>query len=517
MILPAEVARTVSPAREAIGRAEQLEGWLTANVTALGLLLAVVFLGGSAGIAARRPLWYDEIFSREISRLSPGGIWRALLNSADNQPYPFYLITHYSQRLFGNTNYAVRFPQTLGFLCMGICIYFFMRRRARPLCALATALLPLASDETGVYAAEGRPYGFMLGCCGLILVCWQAAAEGSNRRWAIPGLALSVAAAVSSHYLCILILVPIGLAELVRIRKNRRLDLPVLCALAAGLAPLAIFLPLIRAMRVYKDGFWATGSISSTAHAFELSTNLAWIGVAMLCIAALAGFRTRNNSAQPSRFEFPLHEKVAVTGLFLLPLIALAAAKFTGALHFRYVLGTVVGASILCGTGIDRLVRRTPALGLIFLFCTAGILVLRSASDSMWWRANPRPPLLDVFQIAEGSPLPIVADDSPMFLEEYEKGDASFNSRFWYVADPAEAKVLGFPTTSDLGAIGISRILKMNVASLDQFLPSHPSFTLVVVPWDRNWLLQYLLNSGANVRFEAVSQGRNLFRVDLKQ
>lgn len=60
---------------------------------------------------------FDEIFTRYIARLSaPGGIWDALSVATDNQPFPFYLVTHFSQGLLGDYPFAIRIPETLGFV-----------------------------------------------------------------------------------------------------------------------------------------------------------------------------------------------------------------------------------------------------------------------------------------------------------------------------------------------------------------------------------------------------------------
>jgi hypothetical protein len=41
-------------------------------------------------------------------------------------------------------------------------------------------LFPLITNAYP-YAYEARPYGLLLGFCGLSLLCWQSAAEGQSR------------------------------------------------------------------------------------------------------------------------------------------------------------------------------------------------------------------------------------------------------------------------------------------------------------------------------------------------
>lgn len=494
-------------------RADKLRDWLATHVVGFGFLLLALFLAGAVARDIQRPIWYDEIFTRKIAMLDTASIWLALKQSAENQPYPFYLLTHYSQKLFGDNSLAIRFPETIGFACMGICIFLFMRRRAEPLCALGAAALPVSSGIL-YYASEGRPYGLVVGFCGLILVCWQAAAEGRNRRWAVAGLALSVAGAISSHYLAGLMLIPIGLAELIRIRQNRRLDLPVYCAILAGLTPLLALLPQLAAMRVYKDGFWAQPSPQLLWDCFEFSGGLACIAGALLCIRPLARLRSRTESAPLADPPLPLHEVVAAAGLFLSPLFLFAAARFTGAFFPRYVLETVVGSSILCGVGIDRFSRRYPAIGLLFLISVTGILAFQTAWTQIFRRMGNRPPMTALMRSAVRSPYPLVVTGTHFFLEEHELGDASFSSHMWYIADTTQAKRFGVPPSDDLALLMLSRQVKIPVARLDDFLSAHPSFDLMDVDGTLSWQLRYLYEAGARIQLQAIDQSMRIYHIE---
>src|ERR1017187_2720902 len=72
--------------------------------------------------------------------------------------------------------FAIRFPELIGFLAASLCLFHFIRRRTNALYGLVGML---ACGITGAYpfAYEARPYGLVLGFCGLALVCWQAATE----------------------------------------------------------------------------------------------------------------------------------------------------------------------------------------------------------------------------------------------------------------------------------------------------------------------------------------------------
>src|SRR5262249_49561307 len=148
---------------------------------------------------------------------------------------------------FGENPLAYRLPALVGFFVLSLCLFRFTSRRCgRPYACLAV-LFAFATSAHSIYAYEARPYGLLLGFTGLALVCWQSAGVGS--RLARFGLALSLAAAVSTHYYAVLIFVPLGLAELVRALRRQRLDVPMAVALLAGLAPLLAYFPIVQKAR----------------------------------------------------------------------------------------------------------------------------------------------------------------------------------------------------------------------------------------------------------------------------
>ena len=178
----------------------------------------------------------------------------------------FYYLTGTLTRLFGTTHITFRLPALAGFALMCLCLYHIVRRFSGPAGVLAM-LLPLVSGAR-YYAAEGRGYGLMLGFSTLALLCWLRAAEGERRKLFLPLLAFSLAAAVSSHYYAILILAPLGAAELVRTWIQRKWDIPMWLALGAAFLPIALFWSTIRSARGYSAHFWASPEWSAVSEFF---------------------------------------------------------------------------------------------------------------------------------------------------------------------------------------------------------------------------------------------------------
>src|ERR1035438_3518163 len=91
--------------------------------------------------AGRKLFWYDEIFTFYLSRLPDvSSLWSALKMGADFNPPLFYLITHYSQALFGEGHLGTRMPEIFGFGVFCICLYRFISSRTSVLAGLISML-----------------------------------------------------------------------------------------------------------------------------------------------------------------------------------------------------------------------------------------------------------------------------------------------------------------------------------------------------------------------------------------
>src|SRR5580700_10432690 len=122
-----------------------LQQWLAAKAELAGDTLAsrpwilvlaytVLFLPLTLLWSSRRPLWYDEVYTTYLSRVPTlPDVWRVLAQGADLQPPLIFVATRFAQSLFGQAEWAVRLPSTLGFLLMGVCLMYFVARRTSAL------------------------------------------------------------------------------------------------------------------------------------------------------------------------------------------------------------------------------------------------------------------------------------------------------------------------------------------------------------------------------------------------
>lgn len=506
-----------SRAERLLTKCAELEQRLSSQIWLLAILAAVVFFAGSIATDVSRPLWYDELFTRYISRLdSPALIWQALKMSVDNQPFPFYVITHYSQRVFGDNAFALRFPGTLGFAVMCVCIYVFTRVRTKRLYAMGAALFPFASGAL-YYATEGRPYGIELGFCGLMLVSWQGACGSRHRKLSIAGLTVSVAGLVSSHYLAVLLLIPIGLGELARTAMRRRLDLAIWAALLAGLTPLIVYLPLLRATRVYVANFWAPPSFKALVECFQWLQTPAILPALVVAFALASSSARRKPGAPGAGLEpaarVPLYEGVAVAAFVLLPIYQAAISPVTGVLLARYVLGMVAGAGILFGFGFYRAGRSSAGVALAFVVTMAVTFVISELQNMRSYAPLREIAVRRLLEKTTDSGLPIVVTEAQDFLDAWDLTDDAGRQRLAYIFNDGNTGSTARPTSDDIELPRLQQIVPLPVFGPDEFLKLHRTFLVADV--QPKWLIRYLLARGAKVTLKREEYP--LIRVEMGQ
>jgi Dolichyl-phosphate-mannose-protein mannosyltransferase len=207
-------------------------------------------------VAARRPLWNDELYTYHFARVPDlADLWRALQTGADQAPPLAYLLARVSLDLFGTNAVAIRLPEVVGFFVFSVCMYVLVARRTNELYGLIAMLLP-SLTAAYYYASEARAYALVLAFGALALVCWQLATEGVRRQLTVPGVFVALFLATSSHYYAVLLLVPLMLGELTRTALLRRIDGPLWVAFAGALLPLVAFIQLVRASHGYAKDFW---------------------------------------------------------------------------------------------------------------------------------------------------------------------------------------------------------------------------------------------------------------------
>ncbi|HZL26309.1 MAG TPA: glycosyltransferase family 39 protein [Acidobacteriaceae bacterium] len=342
-------------------------------------------------------------------------------------PLTYHLLAHASMRVFGIHAFTLRLPSFLGYLLMQVCLFVFVRRIAGDRAAIFALAFP-ALTATLLYSAEARPYGLLLGLYALTLVAWQSAIHrpthlsfrnaveesasapteivGTANRWpSLVLLTLSIALTLNAHYFGILLLIPLCAAELARTFHRRRIDFPVVAAILLGMAGIVFALPFQSAAAEFREHYYNGGTVGLRAisqsyrslfvdytHTSLLAQRILAILFVLCALALIAACVRRYRSGT---LPLPFPESVFIFTLAALPFFGFLLARFvTHSIEVRYVLGAIIGITILLAAVLAPTLRRSTnyALALVLLFfaiLTAGLLRIDAASrDSDEIRAS---------------------------------------------------------------------------------------------------------------------------------
>ncbi|MEZ2347461.1 glycosyltransferase family 39 protein [Terriglobus sp. RCC_193] len=350
-------------------------------------------------------------------------------------PLFYHLLGHASTSLFGATAFAIRLPSLLGFLLMQVCLYNVAKRIAGNFAGFVAAAVP-ALTATLFYAQQARPYGVLLGLGALLLLAYQHGTRDTQRTGWLISLAVTLALALNTHYFAILLLLPLYTAELVRIVQRRRIDWPMIFAIALGSAGALLTLPFQKGAGEFRKHYYNVGRVGLHAitqsyralflNYTQYSLRTQQILIVLLVLAALifAGAlfaRFRKNDP-----DVPLAEKVFLLVLAILPFFGFLLARFvTHSIEVRYILPAILGLSVLIAVAVAPLERspfRARALVGVVLVLLVGLGFSRAANANL---QRPSPRMLTV------SHVPALPD--PIYIQNM----GNFNELGNVVSDPA--------------------------------------------------------------------------------
>jgi Dolichyl-phosphate-mannose-protein mannosyltransferase len=477
------------------------------------LLFTAIYLFAEYCGNRHRQFWLDEIFTYNLADLpSIRDIWPMIRQGIElNPPLPFW-ITWVVHHTLGRGEFVTRLPSTLGFWGMCVCLFYYVRRRSDATHGFIALLLPLFT-YTALQGTMARGYGLLLGFSAAALLSWQIASDNVRRKLAVSTLALSLAGAVSCHYYGLYAAGAIAVAELLRSQNRRRIDLPILAAILVGISPLVAYTPLIEAVLAGSKTFWVT---PSTDFLFQSYADLFGPAAIVLLLFLVCALRVPRGERNWPPQTLAVHEVAACLVFAAMPFAVFVAALFGPiAFYTRYVQPVVIGFSIAVSMFLYRVGGRNRS----FRNLSISLVVWLCFAPWTFWhmlnylRKEPWSVIQAGLHLPEGQSLPIVIDNDDQFVIANHYAPKELQDHLFYLYDPQSAiKYTGADTSQRSLFIG-QTFHDFHLVKYDDFVHQNPEF-LVVKPTAYSWILQRLLEDGADVRLVQLNKPRGVFVQD---
>lgn len=331
-------------------------------------LYSVQYFAHALAQAERKPLWTDEFYTLSVARQpSLGAMWDYLKVGPDLNPPLYYVLAGLGLERIASDALAIRLPAIVAFYLMLVCLYVLLSRwTGRTFAAVGVLITETTLSHS--YAWEARPYTLVLALSAFSLLCWDRAESSARRALWLAAMASALAAAVSSHFLAVLIFIPIGCGELARVWRDRRVNPGVWVSVAAGLVPLLAFGPLIRNARRFTADYWSPPSVQGLINIYGLL-----LGRGLTILVVLAALVVVSRSLCASRTLSPpprpaLPAMVAAAALAALPAFSFALAVLaTNSFTDRYSLPATMGIGIIAAVLIRDATWAQPAIGRVLV------------------------------------------------------------------------------------------------------------------------------------------------------
>lgn len=494
-------------------------------------------------LSSLKLLWLDELITLHIARLSgASAIWQALGHGVDPNPPLSHLLVHYSRLLFGEHEFALRLPAMIGYWAGILTLFLYLKRHLSPTWAVvgSITLMAMGSFE---YSYESRSYGIFFGLAMVAFYLWSRAADTAyaRRKGALIGMALALAAGISTNYFAVLAFLPVSIGEVFRTLSRatyrmrsgdgrgswsqtllrESIDYPVWFAIVLAAVPLVFYLPLIEhSIAQFAPYAWNKVSLGQVADSYTEMVEVILYPILGLFVLALVIYMARKfvlrlcadcrANAVPRaiapiliaplwKIRIPLHELAAIGSFMAYPFLGYIVASVRGGmLSPRFVIPVCFGFAIAATAVACHLFgnySRAAAVALIFVSCW---FICREGYVGYWYEEQKqcfykvvdRLPQADSF-VPPGAP--IVIPDPLLALTFTHYAPAPFSSRAVFPVDFPAIRFFRHDDSPEENLwAGRNILYHLPIEPLAQFENSAGRY--LVIASDGNWMLEDLRN-----------------------
>ncbi len=526
-----------------------LAEWFEAKINgAPGFSFAVLtlFYGVMVvSLSSVKLLWLDELITLHIARLTgPAAIWNALVRGADPNPPITHLLVHYSRSIFGDHEWAYRLPAFAGYWVGMLSLFLYLKPRLPATWALAGTVLSMTMAAFD-YSFESRSYAIFYGFAMLAFLLWTRAIGAANaqaRTGSLVGMAIALAAGISTNYFAVLAFLPIALGEMARtvMRANslergvqpvrgtshgghwrgvlRVIDFRIWIALAASGAPLLAYRPMIaHSIAQFSPYAWNKVSVDQVFDSYTEMVEAMLYPILALFVLGLLTLLLRHqlmpachNCRQDlserwvgrvlfgrRRVALPAHEMVAIAAFMAYPILGYIIASIRGGmLSPRFVIPVCFGFAIAATLIAYQLFGSLRLSGFAMLcFCLAWF-VAREAYVGYSYEEQKQCfyKVLDKLPEAEAnfpSNVPLVVPDPLLALTFQHYAPPAVARRVIFPIDfPAVRTYRGDDSPEQNLWAGRDWLYSLPILPMASF--QHAAGRYLIIAGDRNWLIDDL-------------------------
>jgi hypothetical protein len=321
------------------------------------------------------------------------------------------------------------------------------------------------------------------------------------------------------HYYAVLLVLPFCIAELALYAMERRVRTWVWLALALGVLPLLMYLPLIQANRRFASVFWGRPSMASLQESllFVISSAIVPICILALWAAAQALISRRGLEQARRRTTIPTREFICVAGFIAIPLAAVMVARlFTGAYTHRYAIPGLIGICVLIAWCFGHATRGRTRAAVGAAVCITVYFALWHVYLFRWSGTNDHGETVRWLQqrIPAGSRVALL---EPHTFMEISHQRPELGEQVFYIADPELALRYIGTDAVDRSLLNIMPLARLSVIGVDRVLSLNEPLFLYTQggPW--SWLLIHLSRERVPLSLVATDGHHILWRADLSR